>query len=200
MSVSPALKHLPNAISIARLCSTPVLAALAWAGLKGPFTWLLMAALMSDAADGYIARTFSVTSPVGALLDSVADACLMLAIGWGTWVFHPEVYLEYGLVVGVAVTLWIVEHLAALMRYGRFSSFHTALVRFAVLVFAVFVAVLFLLDFYPWLFYLAAGLSILAVLEQLAMICVVPTWSPDLRGGILEVRRRRRLARAPEDT
>jgi CDP-diacylglycerol--glycerol-3-phosphate 3-phosphatidyltransferase len=195
MPVSPALKQLPNAISIARLCTTPVLAGLAWAGLKGPFTWLLMAALLSDAADGYIARTFSVTSRVGALLDSVADAALMLAIGWGTWVFHPEVYLEHGLWVGVAVTLWIVEHIAALMRYGRFSSFHTALVRLAVLVFALFIAVLFLLDFYSWLFYLAAGLSILAVLEQLVMICLVPNWSPDLRGGLAEVLRRRRDGR-----
>jgi CDP-diacylglycerol--glycerol-3-phosphate 3-phosphatidyltransferase len=88
----------------------------------------------------------------------------------------------------------MIEHVAALVRYGRFSSFHTALVRLAVLVFASFVAVLFLLGFYPWLFYLAAGLSILAVTEQLIMIWLVPNWSPDLRGGLIEVRKRRRAA------
>lgn len=194
MPAAPTLRHVPNAISVARLCATPVLVGLAWAGMKTPYTWLLLGALLSDAADGYIARAFSVSSPVGALLDSVADAALMLAIGYGTWVFFPQVYADHWLIIGAAVSLWFIEHLAALVRYGRFSSFHTALVRLAVLVFASFVAVLFLLGFYPWLFYLAAGLSILAVLEQLAMIWLVPTWSPDLRGGLAEVRRRRRAA------
>ena len=194
MPAAPTLRHVPNAISVARLCATPVLVGLAWAGLETPFTWLLLAALLSDAADGYIARAFSLASPVGALLDSVADAALMLAIGYGTWVFFPEVYLDHWPVIAVAVSLWAIEHVAALVRYGRFSSFHTALVRLGVLVFASFVAVLFLIGFYPWLFYLAAGLSIAAVLEQLIMIWLVPNWSPDLRGGLLEVRKRRRAA------
>jgi CDP-diacylglycerol--glycerol-3-phosphate 3-phosphatidyltransferase len=194
MPAAPTLRHVPNAISVARLCATPVLIGLAWAGLKTPFTWLLLGALLSDAADGYIARAFSLTSPVGALLDSVADAALMLAIGYGTWVFFPEVYLDHWPIIALAVSLWMIEHVAALVRYGRFSSFHTALVRLAVLVFASFVAVLFLLGFYPWLFYLAAGLSILAVTEQLIMIWLVPNWSPDLRGGLIEVRKRRRAA------
>jgi CDP-diacylglycerol--glycerol-3-phosphate 3-phosphatidyltransferase len=194
MPAAPTLRHVPNAISVARLCATPVLIGLAWAGLKIPFTWLLLGALLSDAADGYIARAFSLTSPVGALLDSVADAALMLAIGYGTWVFFPEVYLDHWPIIALAVSLWMIEHVAALVRYGRFSSFHTALVRLAVLVFASFVAVLFLLGFYPWLFYLAAGLSILAVTEQLIMIWLVPNWSPDLRGGLIEVRKRRRAA------
>ena len=194
MPATPTLRHVPNAISVARLCATPVLVGLAWAGMKTPFTWLLLGALLSDAADGYIARAFSVSSRVGALLDSVADAALMLAIGYGPWVFFPQLYVDHWLIIGAAVSLWSIEHLAALVRYGRFSSFHTALVRLAVLVFASFVAVLFLLGFYPWLFYLAAVLSILAVLEQLAMIWLVPTWSPDLRGGLAEVRRRRRSA------
>ncbi len=198
MPAAPTLRHVPNAISVARLCATPVLIVLAWAGMKTPFTWLLLGALLSDAADGYIARAFSVSSRVGALLDSVADAALMLAIGYGTWAFYPQVYLEHWPIIALAVSLWIIEHLAALIRYGRLSSFHTALVRLAVMVFAGFVAVLFLVGFYPWLFYLAALLSILAVLEQLAMIWLVPEWSPDLRGGLAEVRRRRREAGTEE--
>ena len=74
MPAAPTLRHVPNAISVARLCATPVLIGLAWAGLKTPFTWLLLGALLSDAADGYIARAFSLTSPVGALLVGDANA------------------------------------------------------------------------------------------------------------------------------
>ena len=86
----------------------------------------------------------------------------------------------------------ITEHFLAFLRYGRPSSFHTGLVRIAVFVFDAFLAVLFLIGFQAWLFYLAAIASLAAVLEEIAMILVMPDWSPDLRGGLVEALRRRR--------
>ena len=50
---------------------------------------------------------------------------------------------------------------------------------------------MFLFGFYPWLLYVAAVISIVAVLEQLAMICLLAEWTPDVRGGLAEVLRRR---------
>lgn len=189
------VKHLPNAISIARLLSVPVLAWLAWQGRQSPFTWILLAALLSDGVDGFIARRFDCISRLGALLDSVADASLMVLIGYATWVFYPVVFTDHGLIVAVTVGLWLLEHVAALVRYHRPSSFHTGLVRFGVVVFSAFIAIMFLFDFYPWLLYVAAAISIAAVLEQLAMIWLLPDWTPDVRGGLAEVLRRRRRAR-----
>jgi CDP-diacylglycerol--glycerol-3-phosphate 3-phosphatidyltransferase len=186
-----AVRHVPNAISVTRLMSVPVLAWLVWEQRQPPFTWLLLAALLSDGVDGYIARRFGCITRLGALLDSVADAALMVVIGYGTWVFYPQVFEDHGLIVAVTVGLWILEHVAALIRYHRPSSFHTHLVRIGVLIFGVFVAVMFVFDFYPWLLYVAAVISIVAVLEQLAMICLLAEWTPDVRGGLAEVLRRR---------
>lgn len=192
MSLSPALKQLPNAISIARLCAVPVLAWLAYSHREQAFTWLLVAALFSDAADGYIARAFSLTSSTGAMLDSIADAILMGIIGYGTWVFHPVVFQENGVILGSIMFLWLVEHVAAIIRYGRPSSFHTRLVKVAVMAVSAFIVVLFVIGFWQWLFYLAATLSLAAVVEQLTMLWLVREWTPDLHGGLLEVLRRNR--------
>ena len=52
------LRHVPNALSIARIGASPVLVALAFAGAGSTYTWLLIAALASDIADGLIARLF----------------------------------------------------------------------------------------------------------------------------------------------
>ena len=192
MSFAPVFRQIPNAISLARLISVPVLAWLAYAYMEKAYTWLLLAALASDAIDGYIARTFELSSKVGAMLDSIADALLMLVIGYGILVFRPVVYDDYGWIVLGVVILWAIEHVAALVRYGKPSRFHTGLVRTAVLVFATFIVTLFLFGFYPWLFFLTALLSLLAVFEQLALIWLVPEWTPDIRGGLPEVLRERR--------
>ncbi len=187
-----AIRHLPNAISLARLCCVPVLAWLAWVRLETPFVWLTVLALGSDGVDGWIARHFGCVSRLGSMLDSIADALLMMIIGYGTWVFHPIVYTEYGWLIALVVGLWMLEHLCAFLRYGRPSSFHTGLTRFGVAVFAVFITVMFLFRFEPWLLWITAAVSILAVLEQMAMLWLLPDWTPDLRGGLPEVLRRRR--------
>jgi len=191
---SAAIKNVPNAISIARLCCVPVLAWLAWSRIEQPFVWLTLLALFSDGVDGWFARRFDCISRLGSMLDSIADATLMAVIGYGTWAFHPEVFTDYGWLVALVVGLWISEHLLAFLRYGRPSSFHTALTRFGVAIFALFVTVMFVFGFQPWLLFITAGVSILAVAEQLAMLWLLPEWTPDLRGGLPEAWRRSRSA------
>lgn len=178
------MKQLPNAITIARLGSVPVLLALARYEMETPFAVLLFIALGSDVIDGWLARALRVVSPAGAMLDSIADALLMLTIGYGIWVFHPVVYLEYGVFVWIVICLWALEHVLSLIRYRRPSSFHTSLVRFGVAVFGLFLLALFTIGFNAWLFFATFVVSLLAALEQMAMLWILPEWTPDLRGGI----------------
>jgi len=193
------LSQLPNAISVARLAATPVLFWMASEDMEAPFSWLLVAALASDAVDGLLARRFSWTSRLGSLFDAVADAVLTLTAAYGVWVFHRAVFIEHSFTIWLVLGMWALEHFLAFLRYGRPSSFHTRLVRLAVFFFACFLAVLFLVGFQAWLFYLAAGTSLVAVLEEIAMITVMSDWTPDLRGGLPEALRRRRDLRRREN-
>jgi CDP-diacylglycerol--glycerol-3-phosphate 3-phosphatidyltransferase len=189
------LRHLPNALSAARIVAAPVLVVLAARGMLPAFTWLLVAALLSDIADGLIARAFGLQSKLGAQLDSIGDVLLLLAAGYGVWVFHPElVTRHYGAALLLAAA-WLTEIVAALWRYGRLSSFHTYLSKAAGYLLGIFVGALFVFGFQPWLLYLGVAVSVLGNLEELALIALLPQWRADVR-GLWWVLRERRGARA----
>ena len=79
------LSWIPNAISMMRiLLIAPTLLLI----IDGEFAWalgLFVIAGSSDGIDGYLARRFNWQSPLGALLDPVADKLLVAGIlGFGT--------------------------------------------------------------------------------------------------------------------
>ena len=185
------MRHIPNVLSAARLASTPVLLALAVAGREAPFTWLLVAAMLSDIADGLIARVFRYTSRLGAQLDSVADLLLLAVAAYGVWVFHPYVIQDHWPVFAAWLGANVVELAAALVRYGRPSSFHSHIVRTGAYLLGMIIGVLFVFGFYPWLMYLAVGVSVIGNLEELVLIAMLPEWTEDV-GGLGRVLRRRR--------
>lgn len=190
------LRQVPNALSIARILASPVLVVLVRNGQESLFTWILILALFSDIADGLIARLFSLQSRLGALLDSVADTLLLFAALYGIWVFHPDVAADHIMAGALVVGAWLTENMAALLRYGRLSSFHTYLSKIAGYALGIFVGVFFLFGFQPWLFYLAVGVSVIGNCEELVLLALLPTWRADVR-GLWWVLRERRVVMAP---
>lgn len=78
--------NLPNAISIARLLSVPLIV---WLLLKREWTLafaLFVISGISDAVDGLLARRFGMQTELGGYLDPLADKALLVAIylvlGW----------------------------------------------------------------------------------------------------------------------
>jgi cardiolipin synthase (CMP-forming) len=71
---------IPNLITLARILSVPIMV---WAIMNG---WMLAAFLLflaagiSDAVDGYLAKRFGMTSELGAYLDPLADKALIVSI------------------------------------------------------------------------------------------------------------------------
>src|SRR5690625_4516801 len=75
------MRHLPNAITIARILVTPVLLVLLLSGtLLGQFLALILfiGAAISDYVDGSLARRYGVGSRLGQFLDPFADKVLVL--------------------------------------------------------------------------------------------------------------------------
>src|SRR5579859_82330 len=78
-SGSATLLTLPNVITFARLCAVPLAV---WLVMEHLFTeafYLFVAAGLSDAVDGWLARRYGGNS-VGALLDPVADKALLVTM------------------------------------------------------------------------------------------------------------------------
>ena len=185
------LRHVPNVLSGARALAVPVLLVLALEEQRVAFAWVLIPALLSDVFDGWIARAFGLESKLGAALDSVADSLMLFVSVYGIWVFHPEVIREHAWLCGIAVGLWALEDLLALARYGRLSSFHTYLSKVVANLLGFFIGWLFLFGFEPWMLHLAAGTSIVASLEELVLLRVLPEWRADVRGLWWVLRERR---------
>lgn len=71
----------PNVISLIRLAIIPFMV---WFYLEGKLVWAVaMVAIsgLSDAIDGYIARHFNQITPLGKVLDPVADKLTQIALG-----------------------------------------------------------------------------------------------------------------------
>ena len=182
------LRPVPNMLSAARALAVPVLLVLALLEREAAFTWVLIPALLSDIFDGLIARVFALESRLGAILDSVADSLMMLVSVYGIWVFHAAVLREHAWLCGTAAGLWLLEDVLALLRYRRLSSFHTYLSKIVANLLGLFIGWLFLFGFEPWLLYLAAGLSIVASLEELTLLWLLPQWRADVRGVLWVLR------------
>jgi cardiolipin synthase len=192
MSVSGALlRGLPNALSIFRIAASPLLVVLALMHWIHSFTWILVLALISDMIDGSIARALKVQSELGAKLDSFGDLLLTPAALFGMWAFFPEVCRDHWPALALFLGAGLLEYALSMLRYGKLSSFHTIMSKTAGTLLAIYIAVLFIYGFVPWLFYLAIGSAIVASLEEYVLLAMLPEWRANVRGVAWLLRERR---------
>jgi phosphatidylglycerophosphate synthase len=183
-------RHLPNAISCARLLATPILLFAVGTKSLDLFKWLLMGCLVSDILDGLFARVFQLSSRLGAFLDSTADMLVTGIAVLGLHVFQRHVIAEHWMPLALVLMLYVVEVCVALWRYRRISSFHTILVRLAAYAQGIFVMSLFLWGYAPSLLYAMTVLSVLAYSEELVLLFLLPEWTANVRGIYWVISRR----------
>jgi len=114
VSLRGVVAWLPNLITLARLLAVPVTVHLLLNGSYSPAFWLFVAAGVSDALDGIIAKQFQVTSRLGAFLDPLADKALLVGI-----------FVTLGYLGEVAAWLVILIVFRDLLIVGGALLFHT---------------------------------------------------------------------------
>ena len=105
---------LPNLITLGRLLAVPVTVYLMLQGHHRAAFWLFVAAGLSDALDGIIAKHFDARSELGAYLDPLADKALLMSI-----------YIALGYLGHVAVWLVALVVFRDLLIVGGALLFHT---------------------------------------------------------------------------
>tara|TARA_R110002073_G_scaffold9980_10_gene49400 strand:- start:7794 stop:8336 length:543 start_codon:yes stop_codon:yes gene_type:complete len=81
--------NLPNLLSVSRAFLAPVAAYLIVTGNWQATAWILVIAIVTDLADGQLARRWQQTSPLGGFLDHGSDALLVASM------LAAEAYLGY---------------------------------------------------------------------------------------------------------
>lgn len=182
---------LANALTAFRLVvAAPGMLACTLLGAREAFVWVLAASFASDAIDGTVARLTGQATRFGAMLDSWADAVAYTVIAIGVASLWPELVRAEGLAFGAIVASFAVPSGFGYVRFRRFTSYHTWLVKLAVAATAT--ALLVVLSGGPaWPFRLAAVIASLAALEEIAITCVLAAPRSNVR-SLLSVLRARR--------
>jgi CDP-diacylglycerol--glycerol-3-phosphate 3-phosphatidyltransferase len=183
---------LANALTAFRLViAAPLMLVFAIAGERELFLWMLVASFFTDFIDGTVARLSGRPNRFGAMLDSWADVTAYVSIAISVWLLWPELVRREWMPFTAIVASFVMPSLVGLAKFGRFTSYHTLLVKAAVAATAA--GLLLLLWGGPaWPFRLAAVLAVLAALEEIAITSVLEEPRSNVRGICAVWRSRRR--------
>lgn len=141
------IRHVPNLLSALRLLAAPLAAWLILAGHDIASLIVFALAGSSDAADGYVARRWGATSPLGGWIDPVADKLLMLFCFTALYNVHVTPLWLLMLVVMRDATIiagWLLMRAARLpplkapLKVGKASTVVQVLYIFAMLLMLAF--------------------------------------------------------------
>jgi cardiolipin synthase len=135
--------NIPNVITLGRILLVPIIVwAIASNQMAVAFV-VFVAAGVSDAVDGFLAKRFNMTTEIGALLDPLADKALLVSIyvALGIWGSLPQwivilVVSRDIMIVGAVIVSWLLDNPIP-MKPLMVSKLNTvAQVAFAALVLA----------------------------------------------------------------
>ena len=132
MSASSIFASLPNLISLARLGLVPVVIAMITSGAWVEAFLIFVAAGVSDAVDGFLAKRFNLQSELGAYLDPLADKALLISIyvalaviGVLPAVIAIVVVFRDVLIIGAVIMSWLLDNPVKIQPL-TVSKFNTA--------------------------------------------------------------------------
>jgi len=175
--------RLVNLITFYRIITAPLLLYLVIAGQIIPFQWLLAASFFTDAVDGIIARKSKTTSILGSRLDSIGDDLTFAVAVIGLVITRPAFVFEQWIIIVTLLSLFFIQLLMGLNKYGRMTSFHTYLAKLAAILQAMFLMSSFFLEnFVCPLFYTACAATAIELIEEIILVRLLPFWKTDVKG------------------
>lgn len=175
--------YIVNGITIYRILAVFALIVLIIQHQWHVFRWVLLLSFLTDAIDGFLARRYGVISKAGAVLDSIGDDLTVAVAIMGLLVFDTSFFRRQLVIIIILASLYVIQTVAALVRYGKLTSFHTWLAKIAAVSQGVFlVGVFFMAEFPLLLFYITAACTGLDLIEETAMVFLLRNWKPDIKG------------------
>jgi phosphatidylglycerophosphate synthase len=175
--------NVPNSISFCRLCAAPVMLYLIITRNGHFFSWVLLGALLSDIADGLIARIFHLHTDFGAKLDASADMATYICAVTGLIIFKMDFIQTHAIEIIAILGFYLIEKVKTFYHYRvPMNSFHTYMSKITAYIQGIFVMWLFLFGFNPIVFYLSMFWSICANIEEMILSSILKENQSDVRG------------------
>lgn len=172
-----------NGITLYRIVTAPLLLVLLFLKQYDLFKCLLAVSFFTDLIDGFLARKYKVTSILGTKLDSIGDDLTVAVAVTGLFVIFPEFIRQQKWVFIILLGLFLTQMVYAFIRYGKMTNFHTLLAKTAALLQGIFLLLTFFTGQpYLLLFYTAAIVTILELIEEIILVYLLPEWKANVRG------------------
>jgi cardiolipin synthase (CMP-forming) len=187
-------KQVPNILSGWRLLTFPVLMYFIFTNRRDAFILLLSINLITDILDGLIARLFKLQTPFGARLDSLADMGTYIA-AFSAFIFLEwEFVSAHGTAFSVLIFLWVLPQVISLIRFARPPHFHLWSNKFA-----GYLQGIFIFTYFNWgnseiYFWVMWSVSVLAFLEELIVVILIPQLRSNLKGIFWMMREQGKIA------
>jgi len=179
---SPAARII-NFITLYRIITFPLLVFFLLQEKIEIFRWLLLASFFTDAIDGFLARRYRATSVLGAKLDSIGDDLTVLAATFGLFVTRFGFIREQATIFVLLFILFLIQVGLSFYRHKKMSTFHTYLAKLATAVTAIFLLSVFFFDrIYYGLFYAAAFLTGIEIIEEIILAVVLKEYRSNVKG------------------
>ncbi|HSN59786.1 MAG TPA: CDP-alcohol phosphatidyltransferase family protein, partial [Ferruginibacter sp.] len=175
--------YIINGITLYRVIAAPFLLLFLYLGEHEIFKWLLLLSFFTDLIDGTLARKFAVTSVLGTRLDSIGDDLTVMVAAIGLFVLHPAFLKDQISILMLLFVLLLIQSGYAFYKYGKTTNFHTYLAKAAALAQGAFLLLTFFMEQQiPVLFYAAALITFLQLIEEIMMVWMLPVWDVNQKG------------------
>ena len=175
--------YIVNAITLYRILAAPLLLYLLVSNRLDTFAKFLVLSFFTDLIDGFLARKFKVTSILGTRMDSIGDDLTVLMAVIGMIMYKSEFMLEHKLAFLTLFFLFLIQISYSLIKYHKFTSFHTYLAKVGALLQGLFLIHIFIMpDPDLFLFYSAVIITGLDLIEEIAMVYILPGWLTNVKG------------------
>ncbi|OUR73307.1 CDP-alcohol phosphatidyltransferase [Methylophaga sp. 41_12_T18] len=182
------LTTIPNLLTCSRFIFAPILLWFAAQQNEVGFLILLMISFTTDVLDGMTARLLNQSSELGAKLDTFADIIIYTTIAISAWWLWPDTVLQQLNYFIVIVVSYLAPIMIGFIKFRALTSYHTWLVKFAVVVVACAFFILFIFGL-AWPLHLASLIAVVAAIEEIAITLISKKLQSDIASIWLLLRR-----------
>lgn len=184
--------YIVNGITLYRILAAPLLLIFIYTKQFDLFRWFLCFSFFTDLIDGYLARKYKVVSIMGARFDSIGDDLTVFVAMVGLFVFEPKFIHKEAVILVILFLLYSIQTTFSLIRYRKISGFHTYFAKLAALLQGIFLILIFILpEPLLFLFYLAVVITAIQLIEEIALVILLPKWEANVKGLFWVLKRKK---------
>ncbi len=172
----------PNILGFYRFLAFPFILWFVLSGWETLFAIFLTINLLTDVADGFIARRYNMETEFGARLDSMADNLTYLLAFLGIYFFKLDDFMPHITSFLVFMGMIFSTIILSLIKFKRFSSLHLYSFKIGGYIQGAFFILLFTVGFITPFYYLMVIWGILAAIEHITIQLIIPEMRSNAKG------------------